>query len=423
MTHKTGNFKRFSVFASMLRTVLTQPTDALSLDLMSYSDLEQLRHSRAGTVRSRATSGSSSRNTKRYLILSYTAAFDKIHYPLPLCQQAMLDPLQLKDALRRARAELRSRGSVPSVDELRQLRKENERLVAENARLTQLAHQQQSSADLRKELVALKTVVRDLEEQLLQERSRGQRAAQRRSRDTRQLQQDLEQSRAAERALKARVRNLTQELALFRQRPVSRGSPRALGRTSRESSCGASSSRENSPVRPRFDPTAWVREQQNRRQERRAHGTRHWSPAASVRSAPIEPLPSGTPRSRANSSTGSSVCGSSASRVRPHSAGAGRCTRRPPLSDCAPNEDGVEGRGRPARRRYVASKGVRKENLRQHDQALLKEEVLPKATKQRRGKFNVDKENADRVPSDEINEIDERLNRLQDFLRRHLPLP
>ena len=62
----------------------------MSLDLLSSSDLEALR----GDLGQRTTSHHQHQDRydrKRYLILTYATAFDRVHYPLPLHLQSAAD--------------------------------------------------------------------------------------------------------------------------------------------------------------------------------------------------------------------------------------------------------------------------------------------------------------------------------------------
>merc|ERR1712070_1342405 len=44
ITHKTGNFKKFPVFLKMLSSSLTQESDSVFIDLLTYDDLEMLKN-------------------------------------------------------------------------------------------------------------------------------------------------------------------------------------------------------------------------------------------------------------------------------------------------------------------------------------------------------------------------------------------
>lgn len=50
LTHKTGNFKQFHIFVSMLESAVTQSSESVSLDLLTYADLESLRQRKTGSV-------------------------------------------------------------------------------------------------------------------------------------------------------------------------------------------------------------------------------------------------------------------------------------------------------------------------------------------------------------------------------------
>lgn len=107
LTRKTGNFKQFGIFCSMLESALTQvwsccsptrrfggtwggvcPTepscfsnflqssDSVSLELLTYTDLETLHSRKVGVTRP-PPSTRSPLNTKRYLILVYSVEFDR----------------------------------------------------------------------------------------------------------------------------------------------------------------------------------------------------------------------------------------------------------------------------------------------------------------------------------------------------------
>ena len=79
ITHKAGNFKKFSVFTRMLAGALTEENDSvLFVDLLTYSDLELLKARKSGNSNvgySAGKSGSSSQaaiSNKRYVILTYS---------------------------------------------------------------------------------------------------------------------------------------------------------------------------------------------------------------------------------------------------------------------------------------------------------------------------------------------------------------
>ena len=84
------------------------------------------------------TAPKSTPNNKRYLILTYAAEFDRVHYPLPLIFEEHPDTAALQATIRRLRAELDARGakgkgaghgaSGADPGELRRLREDNTQL-------------------------------------------------------------------------------------------------------------------------------------------------------------------------------------------------------------------------------------------------------------------------------------------------------
>jgi coiled-coil domain-containing protein 61 len=80
------------------------------LDLLTYADLESLRQRKTGSVpKSAAPPGKTvSLNSKRYLIVTYTVEFDRIHYPLPLPYMGKPDPRALQETIRQQRAEIKA---------------------------------------------------------------------------------------------------------------------------------------------------------------------------------------------------------------------------------------------------------------------------------------------------------------------------
>lgn len=77
ITQKTGNFKKFPVFIKMLCSALKEESSSVYIDVLTAQDLEELKRKKLGTT-------APTTSTKRYLILTSTNDFDKVHYPLPL---------------------------------------------------------------------------------------------------------------------------------------------------------------------------------------------------------------------------------------------------------------------------------------------------------------------------------------------------
>ena len=78
--------------------------------MLTYADLESLRQRKTGSVpKSAVPPGKTvSLNSKRYLIVTYTVEFDRIHYPLPLPYMGKPDPRALQETLRQQRAEIKA---------------------------------------------------------------------------------------------------------------------------------------------------------------------------------------------------------------------------------------------------------------------------------------------------------------------------
>ncbi|MBV95694.1 Coiled-coil domain-containing protein 61, partial [Eschrichtius robustus] len=240
LTHKTGNFKQFNIFCNMLESALTQSSESVTLDLLTYTDLESLRNRKMGGRPGPLASRSAQLNSKRYLILIYSVEFDRIHYPLPLPYQGKPDPVVLQGIIRSLKEELSRLRGLDGQD-------------TRDSRETEIWH-------LREHL--------DLYAPL--------------------PSRQLEEVKASERSLRARLKTLNTELAMYkrgrRTTPVvppsareDRASTSRERSTSRGRGAARSSSRESDrggrgqgrPARPspsptggrvpRFDPTAFVK--------------------------------------------------------------------------------------------------------------------------------------------------------------------
>ncbi|XP_041865262.1 centrosomal protein CCDC61 isoform X2 [Melanotaenia boesemani] len=321
LTRKTGNFKQFPIFCSMLESAVRKTSDSVTLDLLTYADLELLRNRKAGVVsRPRSYQQSSALTAKRYLILIYTVEFDRIHYPLPLPYVGKPDPATLQKEIRALRAELSgltSHGGNQSADvEIQRLRAELAAVKEEKEAMAKTLERLQVSGSgsmPNREDWRIKDVVRTLEEQLVKERAKSQRSTSKKCQEQRLLVEQLEELRASECALRIRVKSLTNELALLRRGRVtpvphhisSRVDGEIYRSVSRERRSGygtaraRSGSRERTEERghrsvergrradssgphariprlspsptgsrvPRFDPTAYIQDRQRRQRE------------------------------------------------------------------------------------------------------------------------------------------------------------
>ncbi|NXC84654.1 CCD61 protein, partial [Cercotrichas coryphoeus] len=221
LTRKTGNFKQFGIFCSMLESALTQSSDSVSLELLTYTDLETLHSRKVGAVTRPPPFTHSPLNSKRYLILIYSVEFDRIHYPLPLPYAGRPDLVALVRELQEQLAQLRAQ------------------------RLEETQH--------------------------LRDADRGCQM------HSEPFPLQLTQAKASEKRLQLRVKNLTAELASCKRGRQKSASPasrpqerRSASLESHRSSRGHPSSKSPSPAGsrpPRFDPTAFVRARQCRQKE------------------------------------------------------------------------------------------------------------------------------------------------------------
>ncbi|XP_074662181.1 centrosomal protein CCDC61-like isoform X2 [Tubulanus polymorphus] len=303
LTHKTGNFKQFNIFVDMLETALTKSSDSVSLDLLTYADLDSLRARKSNQVnRSFSSSNKVPTNvgSKRYLILTYTVEFDRIHYPLPLIYQGKPDPRALKETIRHLRSELkcckREGGSDFKLNELENLGREYDLLRKEKNAIEDELQELQEEMKLsstkggskHRDIRALKTMVKNLEEDLVKEKTKHQRALSKLNSEIKQLLTENEELVASERNLKVRVKSLTNEMAMYKRRvtlsPVP--GPRSAGRDpSREKRSASrertnyerprSLSRERSSSKDRFGgaPSTYRRERSSSTERQRPHSS------------------------------------------------------------------------------------------------------------------------------------------------------
>jgi len=94
----------------MLKSAVTRTSESVSLDLLTYEDLEHMWDKQRGPSGKRgghySPSSSSKAQAKRYLILTYNVEFDRIHYPLALSYCGQPDARILQNIIRKLQAEL-----------------------------------------------------------------------------------------------------------------------------------------------------------------------------------------------------------------------------------------------------------------------------------------------------------------------------
>ncbi|KAH9573656.1 hypothetical protein CY35_01G012000 [Sphagnum magellanicum] len=260
ITRKTGNFKTFTVFVKMLRSAILQESDSVFVDLLTYQDLEMLKNKKSRGIGVHPCQRAS--NNKRYLILTYTGEFDRVHYPLPLLYEENPEPEALKRTIRRLRDELEEvkstlqkkleqthppllndEDSIQSIDsenaELPKLREENARLKAQvqevaddrktlekELALTRkkcdlLLSRVDAKKDSRKETQMLQARLDQLQEDLQLERTLHRKAVAQLAKDNAALNQEVRSVREAERRLRVKMRESESELDLLKRRSSS----------------------------------------------------------------------------------------------------------------------------------------------------------------------------------------------------------
>jgi len=315
LSHKTGNFKQFDIFCSMLESSLSSDSEAVKLDILSYEDLKVLREQKLGTKSRKTKEKTEKLQTKRYLIMTYTVEFDQIHYPLPLTYTGTADTQSQDDAGGVMDAQIPQYGTKGTVSrgEFNKIVKENKELKAELIECRKHMKEIGNGA-FAKELKVLKKVIQNLETDLLREKNKHQHANAKRKKDHDALISEFEDLKASERNYRIRCESLTEELAMFKRDSIhgfnkprknvlamrNRSTSRERGRsnnrevrrsgsyeataTRRDRSGSASScKRTPSPGFKRFDPSAYVKERERKRRESDSNRSAGRPPSASKR--------------------------------------------------------------------------------------------------------------------------------------------
>ena len=136
ITTKTGNFKKFGVFHKMLVAAVVDQSESVFIDLLTYADLEALKNKRQGGD-GQAKPSNAKLNNKRYLILTYAAEYDRVHYPLPLLFEDQPSVESLNATVARLKRENNRLAAVAGVGggDSSEIGAENARLRDENEQL------------------------------------------------------------------------------------------------------------------------------------------------------------------------------------------------------------------------------------------------------------------------------------------------
>ncbi|CAK9096354.1 unnamed protein product [Durusdinium trenchii] len=249
ITRKTGNAKKFDVFVRMLLSALAQESESVYLDILTARDLEMLRR-HANPQGPPTANPVAAPSDKRYVILTYRAEFDKVHYPLPLppderSQEDVLRGMvgRLKSELAQAHETIAALQGVPAPIEpdkeqlhllqiqnkqlsegLQAMQKEAEQLRAE-LRLRQ--GQQNHARDdevlrLRNELTRCKGEVKSLKDELKQRELAQKRAREKEAAELRAERQKADRLQSQLKKMEEEKRSLATRLRADRSRPASR---------------------------------------------------------------------------------------------------------------------------------------------------------------------------------------------------------
>lgn len=124
MSQKAGSYKSFHMFVKMLASAFSKESDSVYVDILTYSDLEMIKARQLGSMStnsnslntSKASITSSKSPLKRYIILTYAAEFDRVHFPLPLAFQDDSNIDSLKRSIARLRKRLKDQSESSSID-------------------------------------------------------------------------------------------------------------------------------------------------------------------------------------------------------------------------------------------------------------------------------------------------------------------
>ncbi|EEB18408.1 myosin heavy chain, clone, putative [Pediculus humanus corporis] len=225
LTHKTGNYKQFDVFIIMLKSGLLKTSECISLDLLTIEDLEELRNKKI--INSYTTTSSSRTNhnlnlNKRYLILTYSVEFDRIHYPLPLDYCGPPNPSILQNNIRRLEGEIERLKQIninlcksdenetkKLYEKIKILTDENVYLTNENHRLNKLLNRKECPR--KTTMQTLHNSLKKLEEKVIYERNNNYKSLIKLRGENRRLMQQAKDYKNREKNLKVKLRDATRQ--------------------------------------------------------------------------------------------------------------------------------------------------------------------------------------------------------------------
>jgi len=191
------------VIYRMIRLViLPQASDSVSIDLLTYQDLEALK-SRKGRASQQANSAGSL--SKRYLILTHISEFERVHFPLPLEHASA----ESGDAT--AAAAHRQQGNASTSAPAASSQGESVHDALRRALNEKKELQSQVSA-LKRERDELSSRLKAREREIESERAEHKRELQKKAKEAESSNSELRRKREVERELRDRVKELSTEL-------------------------------------------------------------------------------------------------------------------------------------------------------------------------------------------------------------------
>ena len=96
------------MFAKMLSSAFANNSDSVHIDLLTLKDLNEIRARKAGEKLD-TIHRADHQYQKRYLVLTYTGEFDRVHFPLPLSFEEVPNAIALQKTIRRLREKLKEK--------------------------------------------------------------------------------------------------------------------------------------------------------------------------------------------------------------------------------------------------------------------------------------------------------------------------
>ncbi|VEN44944.1 unnamed protein product [Callosobruchus maculatus] len=227
----------------MIKSGLLRTSESVSLDLLTFEDLELLRS------RKITKNVGSSTNNRRYLIITYVVEFDKIRYPLPLEYCGPPDPVILQATIRRLETELAKtkeelalKANNSEAKKIYYLQKRVDELTEENQQLQEELRQLSKALGKkpRTQVLSLQKAVNHLEKCVVNERNSHHELVEKLRTDKECLAKELEKVKCSERCLKAKLNQFSNPsrigLGDHKLSPVHKSSSRSIRMMYRRSS-------------------------------------------------------------------------------------------------------------------------------------------------------------------------------------------